>query len=186
VGGVGEYYDKAVSVTGDPAPVVTLSSGTLPPGLSLSSAGRVSGTPTAAGTFAFTLSADNQVGAPATASYSLTVRPLPMVSVGAARRLEGNTGSSVLQVPVRLGRATTVPVTVSWNTVDGTARSTSDYRYAGGTLTIPAGTTSTTLPVTVYGDVTKEVDETFTVVLSRPTGARASTTVPLQTIANDD
>jgi hypothetical protein len=72
---VGSGYSFPYTVTGDPAPVVSVSAGTLPPGLSLSSEGVLSGTPTQAGPFSFTLKADNGVGTAATLESSLTVVP---------------------------------------------------------------------------------------------------------------
>lgn len=44
-GGVGEPYSCASEVGGDPAPTVSVSSRALPPGLSLSGDGLLSGTP---------------------------------------------------------------------------------------------------------------------------------------------
>ena len=59
---VGTAYSYSYQVTGMPAPTVTLTSGTLPPGLSLSAAGVLSGTPNANGTSTFTVTATNAVG----------------------------------------------------------------------------------------------------------------------------
>ena len=61
-GTVGVAYSAGVVRGGSPAPSVTLVSGALPQGLALSGDGVVSGTPTAAGAFAFSLSATNASG----------------------------------------------------------------------------------------------------------------------------
>ena len=45
--------------SGTPLPTITVDSGSFPPGLSLSSAGRITGTPTTAGTFNFRIKASN-------------------------------------------------------------------------------------------------------------------------------
>jgi hypothetical protein len=50
-----------------------VTSGSLPPGLTLSSSGVISGTPTTTGTYTGTITADNGVGTPATQSFSITV-----------------------------------------------------------------------------------------------------------------
>ena len=53
-------YSQTLSYTGFPAPSWAVSSGSLPPGLSLNSGtGVLSGTPTVRGTYAFTITADN-------------------------------------------------------------------------------------------------------------------------------
>ncbi|KRA73095.1 hypothetical protein ASD78_16040 [Lysobacter sp. Root667] len=64
----------ASSANGGTAPYTfALSAGALPPGLSLSAAGVLSGTPTAAGTFNFTVQATSSNGFSGTRAYSVTV-----------------------------------------------------------------------------------------------------------------
>jgi uncharacterized repeat protein (TIGR01451 family) len=53
----------------------TVDSGTLPPGLSLSSAGAITGIPTAAGTFNFTLKVVDSTGLTATQAQTITIDP---------------------------------------------------------------------------------------------------------------
>ena len=53
----------------------TVDSGTLPPGLSLSSGGAITGTPTAAGTFNFTLKVVDSTGLIATQAQTITIAP---------------------------------------------------------------------------------------------------------------
>ncbi len=61
---VGKPYSSGFTVTGAPRPTVTLNPGTgdLPPGLTLGSGGTLTGTPTQAGSYQFTVQADNPVG----------------------------------------------------------------------------------------------------------------------------
>jgi hypothetical protein len=74
-GAVGEPYSFTYDVTGAPAPTVTLLAGTsLPPGLALSAAGVISGTPTTAGTFSFTVEASNGVNPTALLESTITVQ----------------------------------------------------------------------------------------------------------------
>ena len=69
-------YSTALSSTGGIGPVTwSLTSGSLPPGMTLSSLGTISGTSTAVGNYAFTIQAADS-GSPqqqATASYTLTI-----------------------------------------------------------------------------------------------------------------
>jgi hypothetical protein len=73
----GSDYRFRFSVGGAPTPIVTVVSGSLPTGMTLAPSGEISGTPTTAGTSAFTLSASNGYGAPATLSSTITVAPGP-------------------------------------------------------------------------------------------------------------
>lgn len=60
-------------------------------------------------------------------------------------------------------------VTVNYRTVSGTATGGEDYAEALGSITIPAGETMVTIPVTVYGDDLYEgASETFTIELLDP------------------
>jgi len=62
-GRVDEPYDFQLTVEGDPAPVVAVDPGTpLPAGLSIDATGRITGTPTTAGTFTVTFTATNAAG----------------------------------------------------------------------------------------------------------------------------
>lgn len=66
-GTVSTPYDYTFVATGSPAPGFTVASGALPPGIGLDAVtGELSGTPSAAGTYTFTVSAANGVGTPAT------------------------------------------------------------------------------------------------------------------------
>jgi hypothetical protein len=71
---VGTPYSFAYTFQGSPTPTFRLLPGsTLPPGLSLSATGVISGTPTATGTFTGTVDASNIAGIDSTQNYSITV-----------------------------------------------------------------------------------------------------------------
>ncbi|MDR1741150.1 MAG: putative Ig domain-containing protein [Synergistaceae bacterium] len=61
-GTVGEPYSAPLSADGTSPMAWSVSSGSLPPGLGLNSDGLISGTPTEAGTFSFTVTAMNDAG----------------------------------------------------------------------------------------------------------------------------
>ena len=108
----GATYSKGLTGNGGTAPYsnFTINSGALPAGLSLSSAGIISGTPTAVGTFGFTVTAHDLTAGPAapytgSQSYALTVSApvitfnpanLPAATAGAAysHALSGNGGTT--------------------------------------------------------------------------------------------
>ncbi len=71
-----------VVATGYPAPTFSLSSGTLPSGVTLSSGGVLSGTPAngTGGTYPITIKATNGVGTDSTQSFTLTVNQAPGIT----------------------------------------------------------------------------------------------------------
>jgi len=86
-GAVGTPYSFTFTATGLPAPTFTLATGTLPAGLSLSSSGILSGTPTTATTYTFKVNATNSSGVvaqPASGSHSVIISPS-----GAVTSVEG-------------------------------------------------------------------------------------------------
>ena len=71
----GKNYTPASAII-DATPFTwTVDSGTLPPGLSLSSGGAITGTPTAAGTYNFTLKLVDSTGLTATQAQTITIAP---------------------------------------------------------------------------------------------------------------
>ena len=80
------------------------------------------------------------------------------------------------------------PITMSFRTVDGTARaSDNDYVARTGTLTFAPGETAKTITIEVKGDNRKESDETFFVDLFGNSGNSLFTkSRGTATILNDD
>jgi hypothetical protein len=69
-----------VLMTGFPAPTVSVTAGTLPTGLTLSSGGTLSGTPTQSGSFPVTLTATNGTLPNATQSFTVAVNAPPAIT----------------------------------------------------------------------------------------------------------
>jgi Repeat of unknown function (DUF5650)/MBG domain (YGX type) len=80
--GAGQYgtaYTHTFAATGWPIPTFSITGGSLPPGLTLSAAGVLSGTPTQAGSFTgITITADNGVDPVGTQTFALTIAPAPL------------------------------------------------------------------------------------------------------------
>jgi hypothetical protein len=73
-GTVGSAYSTAFGASGGVAPYTfSISSGSLPPGLTMSPGGVVAGTPTTAGVSVFTVQARDSVGTTGSGSYSITI-----------------------------------------------------------------------------------------------------------------
>jgi hypothetical protein len=112
--------------------------------------------------------------------------PVPLISAADASIVEGNSGPAILKIPVTLSLPTSVPVSVSYATADGTATAGSDYVATGGTLTIPPGSTTGEVAVTVNGDRVFETSETLLVNLTSVTNGVLTDAQAVGTITNDD
>ncbi len=72
-GSAGTAYNFTCTATGYPLPTFSRTAGSLPTGLTLSTAGVISGTPSVAGTFTGTITASNGIGSAATQNFSITI-----------------------------------------------------------------------------------------------------------------
>ena len=110
----------------------------------------------------------------------------PTLSISDVSLDEGDSGVSVANVVVSLSKVANEEVTVNYTTQDGSALAGSDYESKMGTVTIPAGSLSAVLSLSVSGDLDVETNETLTVELSAPQGAEIANGVATVTIQNDD
>lgn len=104
-GVLGSPYSFTLTAAGGTAPYRWLAVGTLPPGLALSPAGTISGTPTTAGTFNFTVQvtdAGNQTGSKA---LSITVGGTALSITNPNQLPAGTVGQSYSQVLTATGTA---------------------------------------------------------------------------------
>lgn len=111
---------------------------------------------------------------------------LPAVSLTDLAVTEGDGAHAHFMFTATLDRASATPVTVRYTTADGTAVAGVDYLATAGMLTFAAGTTTQTVHVDILGDTVDEPDETFSLVLTGPTGARIVDLAALGTIIDDD
>src|SRR5262249_23484241 len=87
----------------------------------------------------------------------------PHISISDVTKQEGKRNQPTLfTFTVMLSTAYDQPVTMSYRTVDGTAKtSDNDYVARIGTLTFNPGETTKTITIEVKGDSRKEANETF-------------------------
>jgi hypothetical protein len=69
---------------------------------------------------------------------------------------------------IGLSRQSALPVTVRYETSDGTAQSPKDYKAAKGNITIPAGSIVDSIHINISSDNITENEEYFDVLLSNP------------------
>ena len=96
-------------------------------------------------------------------------------------------GDGSLEFAVELSHASTEATSVRYSTFPASASSPRDYVAATGTLTIPAGDTTASIPVTLVDDgVYEQPTETFRLVLDNPEGVELVTEQVTGTIRDDE
>jgi hypothetical protein len=126
-GTAGSAYSLGLTQTGAlGAPSYAVTAGALPPGLTLSAGGTISGTPTATGTFNFTATVSDASGCSGSQSYSITVVcPANPIALSAAPALCDNASPYTL-----------VQGSPAGGTYSGTGVTGGQFDPAAGTQTI--------------------------------------------------
>ncbi|MGI9022885.1 MAG: Calx-beta domain-containing protein [Acidimicrobiales bacterium] len=108
-------------------------------------------------------------------------------TIGDVTTYEGNAGAQTATFTVSLSAPSVNTVTVNYATADGTAVTPSDYTTKTGTVTFAPGAVSKSVAIPVKSNTGAEPNETFSVVLSNPTGGATVTDgTGVGTIRNDD
>ncbi len=97
-----------------------------------------------------------------------------------------NEGAGTATFTVTLSAASGLPVTVDYNTSNGTAIAGSDYSAVNGTLTFSPGVVTQTITVPITNDIMLENNETFNVNLLNPTNATIADNLGVGTIIDND
>jgi uncharacterized repeat protein (TIGR02543 family) len=144
-GRVGTTYRHFCTATGTPAPTFSLTSGALPDGLRIDRSGEISGSPTQAGIFTGTITADNGIPSDVssfkdTQSFTIDTNEYRTLSVGASNGIVAGGGSYLLNATATL-----------------TANRNSGYLFAGWT----GDATGTVNPLAVLMDANKTISATF-------------------------
>jgi len=182
-GTVGVAYSATLSGAGGTPPYTwSLTTGSLPPGLALSTSGTVSGAPTAAGSYSFTIQASDSGGQKASQAFAVSVPSPPQLSASPTNLSFGNvTVASIGTQTITLTNISNSSVTISQISASGVGFTTSGLTLpltlgAGQSTTFnvifsPATSGSLTGSVTVVSNAT---DSPTTIALSG-TGTVAGT-----------
>jgi hypothetical protein len=145
----------------------------------VSNQGTVTGTVNAS---AFSIQTDDPDTGTAGDPTITNLIPAPTINIKNASVPEPPSGSTTMAFTVTLSNAYTVPVSVNFQTNDGTALAGQDYTTTSGTLTYPAGVTVQTVSVPVLHNNAFTTDRTFTVTLSSPSNGILGTSTGTGTI----
>src|SRR5262249_43680908 len=112
----------------------------------------------------------------------------PRISISDVTKREGRKNTTYFVFTVTLSAAYDQAVTMSFQTVNGTATtSDNDYVAKTGTLTFAPGETTKTITIEVKGDSKKEADETFYLDLfGNSSNSLFTKSRGIGTILNDD
>jgi len=118
----GVAYSASLTATGATPITWSLQSGSLPTGLNLSSAGVITGTPSTAGTYNFTVKASNSAGSD-TKSLSITIKEPPFLELShSSITFNANSGSQSVTVTSNVNWTVTKS-SATWLTISPTSGS---------------------------------------------------------------
>ncbi|HMV81641.1 MAG TPA: putative Ig domain-containing protein [Blastocatellia bacterium] len=179
-GSIGAAYSQMLTATGGTAPYgFGVTAGTLPDGLTLSEAGLLSGTPTASGTFTFTVGVRDETRCPGTRQYTVIVSGLQFYPLPQPVRLletrAGLTGCTTPGAAINAGRTFTLQARTACAGIPASAQAVTGnvtvVPTGGGFLTLfPSSAQQPTVANSNFGpgEVTNNV---FTVGLGAADGA---------------
>ena len=111
------------------------------------------------------------------------LRPKPLLTISDAEAYESD---EEIVFTITLDNAPWEAASVAYATVDGTANAGEDYEASSGTVTFATNETEKTVTVNVIDDHLEDTGETFTIILSNPSGVFLSDTEATGTILNTD
>jgi hypothetical protein len=153
-GGVGASYSATIS-TNEPA---TFSfTGALPAGLTLSSTGTLSGTPTTAGSYSFTIIVTSSFGSATSQSYTVVISP--PIAITTTILPDGVVGVSYAQTIIANQSAT-------FSVTSGTLPSGLTLASSGTLSGVPTTPSSYTFTITATSLFGSSVSQSYTVMIS--------------------
>jgi uncharacterized repeat protein (TIGR03803 family) len=178
--GVAGYLQTFTAVGGTGSVTFTQSAGTLPAGLTLSDSGVFSGTPTVAGTYIFTVTANDAAGDPSPSqSYTVIINPSPAIATASLPAWTLNQ-PGYDQAIVATGGTGTLTFTLTAGTLPGGLTLSS-----GGILSgTPSGTGSFTFTIKVSDTLGASASQSYTVAINPPVAVTTPTAITPTTLAS--
>lgn len=162
----GSAYSTQIAASGAPAPTFTVTTGSLPAGLTLSSSGVLSGTPTASGAKTFGIAATNPFGTdPRTYTLIVNGRPTfptqPVASYRIGEPVDTTLTVSGMPQPT-LSIVGTLPPGLGFTPTPGGGQITGTPTGAGGTTSVTLSATNSQGTVTQAYSITVNATPAFT------------------------
>ena len=180
-GAVGIVYSHTYTATGDTPITYSVTTGALPAGLTLSSAGVISGTPTAGGTFNGTVTATNGVNPDDTQTFSIAINA-PTISVSPATLPNGTVASAYSQTITASGGTAPYSFAVTAGALPAgltlsSSGALSGTPTAGGTFNFTVSATDSSTGTGPYTG-----SRAYTLIIDVPTITISPATLPNGTI----
>jgi hypothetical protein len=176
---VGQSYTQAVVSGGTPPYTLTVTSGTLPAGLSLSSTGVLTGIPTSAGTFSFGVQVTDSQSQSATGTLTLTINPQPLQITNPVGPLFNGTAGTPYTPTTFSAAGGVAPYT--WTIVSGNADGLT--MSPGGVLTgTPQTDGSFSFVVQVADQSGFTATQTYSLVVNKPSLVITASSFPTGTV----
>jgi fibronectin type 3 domain-containing protein len=160
-GTAGALYSSVLTATGGTTPLTwTVAGGSLPPGLSLSSTGTISGTPTTAGTYGFTVTVTDSNNVSDGQILSILINPVPVITTTTLPDgIVGNSYSATLTATGGTSPLTwqiisgSLPAGLSLNSatgvISGTPMTSDIYNFTAQVMDINGVTDTQPLSITI-------------------------------------
>ena len=176
-GSLGNAYDQTVTASGGTAPYTfSVSAGALPDGLTLNpSTGQISGTPTVANTFNFTITATDDNGCTGSQAYTVNISACPTITVSPATLPNGTIGVAYSQTVSASGGAAPYTFAVTSGALpDGLTLDTNTGDITG----TPTATGAFNFTITATDDNACTGSQAYTVNINCPTITVTPATLP--------
>lgn len=170
-GTAGTPYSATLAASGGSGSYTWSSAGSLPPGLALSPAGSISGTPTTAGTYTFNISVSDNATHTAAREYTLSIAAArPAISITTASLAGGTAGTAYsAQISAAGGSGQYIFQVSSGNLPPGLTLSQAGI-ISGNP--VDAGTYSFTITVKDTGSLTASKSFSLTIASAAPSSAQ--------------
>lgn len=174
-GKVGTAYSASLAAQGGTAPYTwSITNGTPPPGIIISTAGAVNGTPTFPGTLTFTMRVQDSAGASASATLVMNVLSSTTVTISTTALPNAQVGAAYSYSLAAVG----VTQPYVWSLSSGSLPAGLELSASGSITGTPAASGSSSFTVQVTDGAAAQVTQTLSIVVGATAPVIENTPVP--------